>query len=68
MQTILDILEMTLGSLPIKYLGVPVLNEKLSYSDRGPLLDKLYNMISSSFAFKLPYGTKLQLINADCYL
>lgn len=40
-KVITDILGMILGNLSIRYLGVPLIFGKLSYSDCGRLLDRL---------------------------
>ena len=51
---ILDMMGFRLGSLPMKYLGVPLISSKLSHSDCQPLLDKIIariQWISSSLSF-----------------
>lgn len=59
-----DILGMPLGSLPIKYLGLPLTSRKLSATDCIPLLDKLKARINSWSASMLSYGGRLQLIKS----
>lgn len=61
---IANIIGMPLGSLPIKYLGLPLIHRKLGYYDCSPFLDKLRARISSWIASKLSYGGRLQLINS----
>ena len=39
--TILGMTGFSLGSLPMKYLGVPLISSKLPYSGCQPLLDKI---------------------------
>lgn len=55
---------MPLGSLPIKYLGLPLMSRKLSSTDCTPLLEKLKARVNSWIASKLSYGGRLQLINS----
>lgn len=62
--TISGILGMPLGSLHIKYLGLPLPNRKLSYSDCSPLLEKLSVKINIWTLSKLSYEGKLQLVNS----
>ena len=37
----------SLGSFPLKYLGVPLISTRLSHSDYQPLLDKIMARIQS---------------------
>lgn len=53
-----DLFGIPIGSLPIKYLGVPLRREKLSYLDCESLLDKVNNKINSWCAMKLFYGVQ----------
>lgn len=55
---------MPLGSLPIKYLGLPLMSRKLFSTDCTPLLEKLKARVNSWTASKLSYGGRLQLINS----
>jgi hypothetical protein len=38
---ILDVLQFKEGKLPVRYLGVPLISGRLSYSDCNPLIDRL---------------------------
>ena len=45
--TILNMTRFSMGSLPVKYLGVPLISTKLSHSDCIPLMDKMMARIQS---------------------
>ena len=62
-----EILEMTqipLGSIPFKYLGVPLAARKLSYSECNPLIEKIVGRIKSWASKKLSYAGRIQLIKS----
>ena len=56
-----------LGSLPMKYLGVPLISSKLSHSDCQPLLDKIIARIQSWTSSSLSFAGRLQLISSVLY-
>ena len=45
--TILKMTGFSMGSLPVKYLGVPLISSRLSHFDCQPLLDKIMARIQS---------------------
>lgn len=57
-----DIVGLKLGSLPVKYLGVPLSCKKLSRVECQSLLDKITSRITSRIARLLSYVGRLQLI------
>jgi hypothetical protein len=44
---VLSILNFKVGSLPVRYLGMPLITGKLSYQDCNPLIDKITTRIKS---------------------
>ena len=64
---ILDITGYCLGSLPMKYLGVPLISTRLSHCDCQPLLDKLLARIQAWTRRSLSYAGRLQLISSVLY-
>lgn len=52
------------GTLPIKYLGVPLTVGKLSIANCSPLLDRLRNRVNRWTNKNMSYGGRLQLINS----
>lgn len=56
-----------LGSLPIRYLGLPLLHRKLRKSDYSPLLDKITARFNSWTVKYLSFSGRLQLISAVIY-
>lgn len=52
------------GSLPIKYLGLPLIVSKLTVIDCGPILDRMRSKISSGSARLLSYAGRLVLIKS----
>ena len=65
--TILNITGFSLGSLPVKYLGVPLISSKLTHSDCLPLMDKMMAIIQSWSSRSLSYTGRLQLISSVLY-
>ena len=57
----------SLGSFPMKYLGVPLISTRLSHSDCQPLLDKIMARIQSWTSRSLSYAGRLQLISSVLY-
>ncbi|GAV92750.1 hypothetical protein CFOL_v3_36128, partial [Cephalotus follicularis] len=58
----INMLQIPEGSLPIRYLGLPLLSSKLSKMDCKVLLDKLVKRTSSWVTNSLSFGGRLQLI------
>jgi len=57
----------TLGSLPIRYLGLPLMHRKLRISDYRPLLDKVAGCFTNWSARSLSYAGRKQLISSVIY-
>lgn len=57
----------TLGSLPIRYLGLPLMHRKLRISDYRPLLDKVAGCFTNWSARALSYAGRKQLISSVIY-
>ncbi|XP_023638041.1 uncharacterized protein LOC111830437 [Capsella rubella] len=53
-----------LGTLPVRYLGLPLLTKRLSLSDCLPLLEKIRSRISSWKNRFLSYAGRLQLLSS----
>jgi hypothetical protein len=65
-----EILQMTAyteGTLPFRYLGVPVTRKNLSLNHYLPLIDKLMHRITHWSARLLSYAGRLQLIKSVLY-
>ncbi|KAG7587392.1 Reverse transcriptase domain [Arabidopsis thaliana x Arabidopsis arenosa] len=52
------------GSLPVRYLGLPLLTKKMTATDYLPLLEKIRSQISSWTARTLSFAGRLQLISS----
>lgn len=50
------------GTLPIKYLGVPLISTRLTTGDCRPLIDKIPKRVESWTSRRLSYAGRLQLI------
>ena len=64
---LLNITGFSLGSFPMKYLGVPLISTRLSHRDCQPLLDKIIARIQSWISRSLSYARRLQLISSVLY-
>lgn len=53
-----------IGTLPVRYLGVPHSFKKLSVADYKPLLDKITNRITCWSSKFLSYAGRLELIES----
>ncbi|CAL1376155.1 unnamed protein product [Linum trigynum] len=53
-----------LGSLPVRYLGVPLISGKLTSADCSVLVDRITKRISTWQALKLSYAGRLQLVSS----
>ena len=57
--TILSLMRFSMGSLPVKYLGVPLISSRLSHSNCQPLLDKIMARIQSWTSRSLSFAGRL---------
>lgn len=57
----------SLGSLPVRYLGVPLTTQKLRPSDYQPLVDNIKCRFTSWSARRLSFAGRLQLIQSVIY-
>lgn len=57
----------SLGSLPVRYLGVPLTTQKLRPCDYQPVIDKLKSRFTSWSARRLSFTGRLQLIQSVIY-
>lgn len=53
-----------MGSLPVRFLGVPLISSKLSMNDCIPLIHKITSKVTSWTTKFLAYSRKLQLIKS----
>ncbi|KAL0788341.1 hypothetical protein Bca101_004587 [Brassica carinata] len=58
---------LTHGSLPIRYLGLPLMPNKLKAPDYQPLLDKFRSRINSWTVKRLSFPGRLQLLQSVLY-
>ncbi|KAL0455338.1 UNVERIFIED_CONTAM: hypothetical protein Slati_0873000 [Sesamum latifolium] len=63
-QSILDLMGFQEGSLPIKYLGVPLVSSRLSVADCQPLLDKINMRLAGWNHLNLSLAGHTQLIKS----
>ncbi|KAL0295119.1 UNVERIFIED_CONTAM: hypothetical protein Sangu_3204200 [Sesamum angustifolium] len=63
-QQILDYLGFQEGTLPIKYLGIPLTSSRLTMSDCRPLIDKVEARLAGWNHQNLSYAGRLQLIKS----
>lgn len=61
-QQIVDLFGYSMGSLPIRYLGIPIISTKLKLADCSPLIDKVSSRIASWMNRCLSFAGRLQLI------
>ena len=64
---ILNITGFCVGSIPMKYLGVPLISKRLSHFDCQPLLDKILSRIQAWTSISLSYEGRLQLLSSVLY-
>ena len=57
----------TLGSLPVRYLGLPLMHRKLRLPDYRPLIDKITGCFSSWSNRALSYAGRRELISSVIY-
>ncbi|KAL0874206.1 hypothetical protein Bca101_023911 [Brassica carinata] len=53
-----------LGSLPVRYLGLPLTTKRMTVSDYTPLLDRIRKRICSWTARQLSFAGRLQLLGS----
>ncbi|KAK4383529.1 hypothetical protein Sango_2767100 [Sesamum angolense] len=63
-QQILDYLGFQEGSLPVKYLGIPLTSSRLTIADCRPLIDKVDARLAGWNNQTLSYAGRLQLIKS----
>ncbi|KAL0293113.1 UNVERIFIED_CONTAM: hypothetical protein Sangu_3245900 [Sesamum angustifolium] len=63
-QQILDYLGFQEGSLPVKYLGIPLTSSRLTIADCRPLIDKVDARLAGWNNQILSYAGRLQLIKS----
>ncbi|KAK4384657.1 hypothetical protein Sango_3039200 [Sesamum angolense] len=63
-QQILDTVGFQEGSLPVKYLGIPLTSSRLTISDCRPLIDKVDTRLAGWQHQNLSYAGRLQLIKS----
>ena len=64
---ILATLEFPTGSLPIKYLGIPLASAKLSYNDCKPIIKRIISRVKSWSSKYLSYAGRVKLINSTSF-
>ncbi|CAL9240343.1 unnamed protein product, partial [Arabidopsis halleri] len=57
----------THGSLPVRYLGLPLMAQKMRKQDYQPLIDRLLHRFSSWTARHLSFAGRLQLLKSVIY-
>ena len=65
--TLLHMTGFSMGSLPMKYLGLPLISSRLSHSNCQPLLDKIMAKIQSWTSRSLSFAGRQQLISSFLY-
>jgi len=63
-QNILNTLHMSEGTLPVKYLGVPLITKRLTSIDCEALVNKITTRVDSWLVKKLTFAGPLQLISS----
>ncbi|KAL0285559.1 UNVERIFIED_CONTAM: putative ribonuclease H protein [Sesamum angustifolium] len=63
-QQMIDILGFQEGSLPVKYLGVPLISSRLTIADCKPLINKLDTQIAGWSHLNLTFAGRAQLIKS----
>ncbi|XP_022895208.1 uncharacterized protein LOC111409387 [Olea europaea var. sylvestris] len=64
LQTIMEISKFSKGTMPFRYLGIPLASEKLKVSSYAPFLEKIAGYIGAWSCASLSYAGKLELIRA----
>ncbi|KAL0282049.1 UNVERIFIED_CONTAM: hypothetical protein Sradi_7273900 [Sesamum radiatum] len=63
-QQILDVMGFQEGTLPIKYLGVPLVSSRLSVADCQPLIQKVDRRLAGWNQLSLSFAGRVQLIKS----
>ncbi|XP_056686005.1 uncharacterized protein [Spinacia oleracea] len=63
--SIKHVLRLDEGTLPLKYLGVPLASKPLTFSQCKPLIEKMVARVRSWSARMLCYAGKMQLVKID---
>ena len=63
-EAVLSLFGYTLGMLPVRYLGIPLLSTKLTAADCSELVDRITAKIRSWTTKFLSYAGRLQLIHS----
>jgi hypothetical protein len=63
-QDVLNLLHKSEGTLPVRYLGVPLITKSLSAVDCNILVNKITNRINSWLVKNLSFAGRLQLISS----
>ena len=63
-EAVLSLFGYTLGTLPVRYLGIPLLSTKLTAADCSELVDRITAKIRSWTTKFLSYAGRLQLIQS----
>ena len=61
---IMDQFPFAAGTLPVRYLGLPLLTKRMTVQDYSPLIQRIKQRISSWTARKLSFAGRLQLISS----
>lgn len=59
-----QILQFSTGTLPVRYLGIPLITTRLTDDDCKPILDRIKRKINNWASKSLSYARRLQLINS----
>ena len=59
-----DLNGFTIGSLPFKYLGIPLSSRRLSIADCEQLADKMLDKLKGWSAKHFSYAARFQIINS----
>ncbi|KAH0738381.1 hypothetical protein KY290_037086 [Solanum tuberosum] len=54
----------SLGTLPIRYLGLPLASKKWGKMECHQLVEKITERVTNAYARKLSYTGRLQVVNA----
>ncbi|KAL0407299.1 UNVERIFIED_CONTAM: hypothetical protein Slati_4043800 [Sesamum latifolium] len=65
--TLCVVLGFQLGSLPLKYLGIPLVSSRFTIHDCQPLIRKLEQRIATWGSNSMSYAARLQLIKSVLY-
>lgn len=66
-EAILEQFPFEAGTLPVRYLGLPLLTKRMNVHDYSPLISRIRNMISSWTARHMIFAGRLQLIGYVLY-